>query len=402
MSGAIATAGILAGVGAAGSIGGALIGSNAAGNAADTQSQAAQNAAQLQYQASQNALDFQKQQWNQQQANLAPWLNSGAAGLSNLDYLLGITPPTTQGAIAGYTPSAAPATYGGMQNPIRPAGGPALPTGGQSASAPAPSGGPVVRAGSALSLPQSYTEGSQPPSAVGGPIQPISYNPNAGPQGQTNLGSMVNPSLGGFGSLMQGYGKTFEAPTGLTMENDPGYQARLKIGTDALQRSAAARGNLLTGGTAKDLTNYAQDYASNEYGNVYNRAFNQYAQGYNQFQQEQANQYNRLASLAGIGQQTAGQLGYLGNSAAQGVTSNLLNTAQNMGQQYNNAAAATASGYVGGANAWQGALGNIGNNLSNLYMMNQSNPYQTLYNAQHPDTSLVSTTPYDLSGITIG
>jgi hypothetical protein len=170
---------------------------------------------------------------------------------------------------------------------------------------------------------------------------------------------------------MQGYGQTFQAPTDITMQNDPGYQARLALGTDAIQRSAAARGGVLTGGTAKALDTYGQDYASNEYNNVYNRALTGYDTNYNQFQQQQANQFNRLAAISGIGQTTAGQLSSAGQAASNNVSSNLLNTAQGMGQQLNNAAAANASGIVGSANAWGGALGNTGNNLSQLLMLQQ-------------------------------
>lgn len=279
MSGAI-TAGTLAtvaGIGAAGAIGGAAISSNAASNAADTQANAADRAAQLQYDASQKALDFQKQQWDTQQANMKPWLDSGQQSLSQLDYLLGI-----------------------------------------------------------------------------------------GPQS----GAGINPSSGGYGSLLQANPySTFTPPTALTEQNDPGYQARLKLGTDALQRSAAARGGLLTGGTAQGLNQYAQDYASNEYGNVYNRAFNTNAANFNQFNQNQADKFNRLGSVSGLGNQTASQLGYLGNQASNNVTNNLLGTASAMGQQYNNAAAANASGMVGSANAWGGALSGATSGLSNLMLM---------------------------------
>lgn len=64
----------------------------------------------------------------------------------------------------------------------------------------------------------------------------------------------------------------FVAPDAKTVLADQGFQARLKEGTDALQRSAASKGTLLTGGTLKGLTQFASDYASNEYQNVYNRA----------------------------------------------------------------------------------------------------------------------------------
>src|ERR1700756_258188 len=90
--------------GAGGSIASGVLGANAAGNAAQDQSQAAQQAAQLQYQASQNALDFEKQQYNQNQQNLAPWLQSGTGALSNLNYLLGISPETSQQFTGGQSP----------------------------------------------------------------------------------------------------------------------------------------------------------------------------------------------------------------------------------------------------------------------------------------------------------
>ena len=193
---------------------------------------------------------------------------------------------------------------------------------------------------------------------------------------QSNLSNLVNPDLGAYGSLSKGWDQTFQAPTGITEQNDPGFQARLNLGTQALQNSAAARGGLLTGGTARDLSQFGQDYASNEYGNVYNRAFNEYATRYNQFQQNQTNQYNRLASIAGIGQQTASNLGMLGQNSANNSGNILMNSAAQQGQQYNNAAAATASGYVGSANAYGGALSGIGNNLSSLAqlygLMNQN------------------------------
>src|SRR5258708_35349491 len=91
MSGAISgTTLAVMGISAAAGVGSAVIGANAAGNAANSQVSAANRAADLQYQESQNALNFQKQQYNQSQANMAPWLQSGAEALSNLDYLLGM------------------------------------------------------------------------------------------------------------------------------------------------------------------------------------------------------------------------------------------------------------------------------------------------------------------------
>jgi hypothetical protein len=48
-----------------------------------------------------------------------------------------------------------------------------------------------------------------------------------------------------------------------------------------------------------------------------------------------------------------------------------LTSAQQQGQQINNAGAATASGYIGQANAWNQGLSGVGNNFMNLALLNQ-------------------------------
>jgi hypothetical protein len=72
----------------------------------------------------------------------------------------------------------------------------------------------------------------------------------------------------------------FQAPSFADLQNEPGFQARYQMGLQGLERGAAAHGSLLSGGTQKALTRYGQDYASNEYGNAYNRAFNTYMGNY--------------------------------------------------------------------------------------------------------------------------
>ena len=63
----------------------------------------------------------------------------------------------------------------------------------------------------------------------------------------------------------------FAGPTAEEMTADPGYQFRLREGQAALERSAAARGVTNTGGTLRDILDYGQDAASQEYGNVFDR-----------------------------------------------------------------------------------------------------------------------------------
>ena len=121
---------------------------------------------------------------------------------------------------------------------------------------------------------------------------------------------------------------------------DPGYQFRMDEGQKALERSAAANGNLNSGATLKALSRYGQDYASNEYNNAYNRWNN-----------DHTTTWNRLSSLAGMGQTQSAQLGNWGQQ-----------TGALMGNNIIGAGNAIAAGKIGAANSWNGALTNIGNN----------------------------------------
>jgi len=115
---------------------------------------------------------------------------------------------------------------------------------------------------------------------------------------------------------------------------DPGYAFRLSEGQKALERSAAARGGLLSGGTGKALQRFGQDYGSQEYTNAFNR-----------YQAERTARLQPLQALTGMGQSTGQQISQQGQQMAS-----------NVGDAMGSAAAARASGYVGTANALTGGL----------------------------------------------
>jgi hypothetical protein len=121
----------------------------------------------------------------------------------------------------------------------------------------------------------------------------------------------------------------------LLANQDPGYGFRLAEGQKALERSAAARGGLLSGGTGKALTSYGQQMGSQEYQNAYNR-----------YQTNRSNQLAPLFTLTGSGQASAaGQAAAAGNYGT-GAAGNLTS-----------AGAAQAAGNVGTANAISSGLG---------------------------------------------
>ena len=181
----------------------------------------------------------------------------------------------------------------------------------------------------------------------------------AGGKALSSLQGLLAPG----GALTQQFGQ-FQAPTAQQAAQQPGYQFALQQGEQALQASAAAQGGLLTGGMAKALTNYGQQAGQQDYQQVYNNALNAYQSNFNTFNQNQANQFNRYASLAGIGQTQAGQLGSQAGGAASNNTSALLTGGAQIGQDVQNAAYQTGSGYAALGNAIGGGVSNLGTLLS--------------------------------------
>ena len=358
------------GLAAAGSVAGAGISAGAQGTAANDQSQSADYAAQLQQEESQAALQFEEGEYGQSQSNLAPFLQSGEGALANLDYLTGVNPPTTTGATSG-SPGAF--TGAGVTGAV-PNG--ATPQNTGNGPQPILNTNNNIRptVGNTLALTNGQGQPALPGSSPGQPYTAgLGATPSSGTAatGTTNLGSLVNPANGAAGSLTQAYpGGPFVAPTAAQALAMPGEQAQLQLGEQAMQQSAAAGGNLLTGGTEQALDAYGQNLASTDYQNTYNDAYNTYASGYNQFQNQQTNEYNRLASLAGVGQTSAQQLGTLGSSAASGISSNLLSTGSAIGGDIQNAGAANASGVLGTAGAINTGIGGATTNLNNLLNVN--------------------------------
>ncbi len=136
----------------------------------------------------------------------------------------------------------------------------------------------------------------------------------------------------GTGYLTRQFG-----PEDLKTSLAPNYEFMLKEGQRAARQRLNAGGS---GGSDIDrgITRFAEDYASNAY-----------QQAFNNFSAQRKDIYNTLAGIAGIGQ--TGQTAT--NTAASNYGTNAANLATSSG-------AAQAGGQVGSANAWTGALGNIG------------------------------------------
>jgi hypothetical protein len=113
-------------------------------------------------------------------------------------------------------------------------------------------------------------------------------------------------------------------------QQDPGYAFRMSEGMKNLERSAAARGGLLSGSTLKGIQRFGQDLASQEYQNAFNR-----------YGIERDRRLGPLQSLAGVGQTTSQQLGAAGTQFANTMG----NIGMNQANVQGNAQMARASAY---------------------------------------------------------
>jgi hypothetical protein len=149
----------------------------------------------------------------------------------------------------------------------------------------------------------------------------------------------------GSGYLTRQFG-----PEDLKTSLAPNYEFMLKEGQRAARQRLNAGGS---GGSDIDrgITRFAEDYASNAYQNAFQN-----------FSNQRKDIYNTLAGIAGIGQ--------IGQSATNTAASNYGTNASNL---ITGAGAAQAGGTVGAANAYGGALGNIG---GYTYLQGLRNPNQ--------------------------
>ena len=121
----------------------------------------------------------------------------------------------------------------------------------------------------------------------------------------------------------------------IDVTKDPGYQFRMDEGVKALDKSAAARGRLLSGAQQKGVTEYAQGVASQEYANAYAREADKLAR-----------RYNILSNLSGGGQASAAGQAQTTGQLAQTSGNIMANTGRAMNVGMQQAGTARAGAYT--------------------------------------------------------
>ena len=199
----------------------------------------------------------------------------------------------------------------------------------------------------------------------------------AGTRALPQIEARTNAMPGAFSFTAQDFNKF----------QDPGYAFRLAEGQKALERSAAQRGGLISGSALKAAERYGQDYGSQEFSNAYKRALDAYN---SQVTREQTG-YNRLAGLAGIGQQTAGTLASQAGQYGANVGNLSMTSAANQGN-------ALLAGAAGRSSAYQGIGTNLGYALSNQNNWNRLGSMFGGGSTPSPETSAA----YGATGFTYG
>lgn len=168
-------------------------------------------------------------------------------------------------------------------------------------------------------------------------------------QQQANEQPYLQAGDGALSTLQQDMPSLNAAFTTQDFQQSPGYQWQLQQGLNAINSSSAARGLANSGGTMASLNNYAQGAANTDY-----------QQAFNNYETQNSNTFNHLASVAGLGQTAvAGS-----NQAAQTAGSQI-------GGAITGAANAQAAGQVGSANAITGGLNTaVNGGMSGLMISN--------------------------------
>jgi hypothetical protein len=369
-------------VGVAASVAGSVMNAGAAGDVADGQAQSAAN---------QTALDTRI--YNENTARQQPFYDTGLAANNRLSQLMGLgggsskkTADQIRAELLGqYTSTGGGSGAGNPANVSN-----AANQGGLVAQSPmfAHIGGSFQPGPDGEDVWVPTGAGQSGGSTVDESGLTAAINARLAEQDRAEQAAMADPS---YGSLTRNFTASdmasdpiYAQQSGLVdsaiqrasnFETAPGYEFRLAEGAKGVENSAAARGMQLSGANLKGLTQYNQNFASNEYDNWFNQSNTDrnYVSGqgndaFNRFNTNNTTQYNRLAGLSGAAQQAAGS-----------IDSTAANYAKSVGSNSAVAANANAAGIVGSANALsQGVSGAI-NGYQNNQLLNYIRQPQTSF-----------------------
>lgn len=160
--------------------------------------------------------------------------------------------------------------------------------------------------------------------------------------------------------------------------DDPGYQFTLAQGMKALEQSAAARGQSLSGGQLKAISQFSQGNAATYENQFYNQALNTFDTNRDTLQQRIGNLFGQTSQ----GQQSSQYAGTIGLNQAEyastaeqnaaALKANLgLTAAGEIGNARTGGANATAASILGANGATTNGVTAVGNDLGQAIFLNQ-------------------------------
>lgn len=314
---------------------------------------ASKDAARTQGQAADRASEVQREMFDISNAQQQPFMQSGYGANAELSRLLGIAPQTASGA--------APGQQGfGIGDLIHDQGGIPIPNAQLYANNPGYKAAwdaaladekknPRWKAPNASTY---YTAGNDGDFARINDLITRHLGEYDAAHGTKN--GMTAPAAEAEGGASAGLTGGTGLPTGYLTQTfgpeqfkagmDPGYQWRLQQGAQGVQNTAAAGSGSLSGPALKALMEYGQGAASQEFGAAFDR-----------FNTQQGNIFQRLSSVASLGQNAAAGVGNQGVATGASIGANIVGAGN-----------AAAAGQVGAANAIGGAASDLGS-LAYLY-----------------------------------
>lgn len=156
----------------------------------------------------------------------------------------------------------------------------------------------------------------------------------------------ANATRGGTGGEQGASGNLLANFTEKDFWDDPvtklGFQFGMDEGTKGLNRQLSSIGGLNSGAALKALTRFGNDYASTKGSESFNR-----------FNVNQDKTFNRLASLAGVGQQASQQMGSQAMATGQSIGNNIMGAGNARAASYIGTSNAITDGVGQGVNWWQ-------------------------------------------------
>lgn len=402
---------VAAAIGGGASILGGLIGSKGASRAAQTQANAATEAARIQAAQADKTLALQERIYNEQIARNQPYVGAGALAQNRLLSMLGLqADPRYAGsrAVNSLAPSqsvtsSVPAPTMLTRDQLRQQLLPQFTTPATQGQWLPGVGEDQIGAGYFGATPASVNE-----AALNAEIdrlygqqqaQQQQWQANQAQAGQVGTIPGEDPYYGMYANgyqaapdLMVG---NYQDPGDFTMEKfqqDPGYAFRMSEGLKALDRTAAARGGLISGSALKAASRYGQDMASQEYQNAFNRynqnrTFNSnlfnanraYQTGqYNTnrnfntdlYQTNRSNALAPLGTLMASGQNAANQMGAAGQNYAGSAGTTYQQAGNAAAAGINAAGQAGAAGQMGVANSLNNAINTAASSYTQANLLN--------------------------------